>query len=155
MSCQKDTDLIKVSEGFRKCMYKDTKGIPTICWGYNLHNANAKSDVSKAGGNYNDMINGGCTTTAVCEKLLDQYVNIARSDAKSLFGSLKCNYAQYVAVDMTYNMGYSTMSQFHQFIGFMKSGDWKTAASDGRGTAWCRQVGSRCDRDMGQLTSCC
>ena len=41
-SCSSDTSLIKMSEGYNNCMYHDTKGIPTVCYGYNLKNGNAK-----------------------------------------------------------------------------------------------------------------
>lgn len=154
-SCMRDTDLIKQGEGYRACMYHDTMGIPTICYGYNLKNANARSEVAAAGGNYDDMMKGGCTTQSVCNKLLQTYVSRSESYARSIFGSLSCSYAQAVAVDMTYNLGESGMRSFNTFDSLMRQGKYKEAAADGRHTAWCGQVGGRCSRDMGQLENCC
>jgi hypothetical protein len=45
-SCSSDMDLIKLSEGLNKCMYHDTLGIPTVCYGYNLQNRDANEKVS-------------------------------------------------------------------------------------------------------------
>ena len=62
-----DTDLIKQGEGYRQCTYTDTKGIKTVCYGFNLERgATAKNAVSAAGGDYNSLINGGCATQSVC-----------------------------------------------------------------------------------------
>lgn len=55
----KDVDLIKEAEGYRSCKYKDSKGIPTICYGYNLKAYNAKAEVNSAGANYKKLMNGG------------------------------------------------------------------------------------------------
>ena len=36
--CRKSDSLIKLGEGYSNRMYKDSMGIPTICFGYNLKN---------------------------------------------------------------------------------------------------------------------
>ena len=33
-------DMIKQAEGYRSCMYKDSMGVPSVCYGYNLKNYN-------------------------------------------------------------------------------------------------------------------
>ena len=142
-----DLSLIKQGEGLRLCEYKDTMGIPTVCYGYNLQSGDAQT-VAKAGGNYDDLINGGCTTQSVCDNLLKVMVSGSESAEKQIYGSLSCNYAQAVAVDMTYNLGSGGMSSFHTFISLMQQGKYSDAAADGESTAWCGQVGSRCSRDM-------
>ena len=82
-------------------------------------------------------------------------VSVSRSDKNQLFGSLSCKAANDVAVDMTYNMGKSGMATFQKFIGSMKSGDYLNAAVEGENSLWCRQVKSRCSRDMSQLRQFC
>ena len=47
-------------------MYVDTTGNPTICYGYNLNNANAASDLANVGADYNTVMNGGCMTDSQC-----------------------------------------------------------------------------------------
>ena len=67
-----DTDLIKESEGFSSCTYKDTKGIKTVCYGFNLERGfTAKKEVAAVSGDYTSLINGGCASQSVCDKLLD------------------------------------------------------------------------------------
>ena len=78
--CQSDLSLIEQGEGFRSCMYKDTMGIKTICYGFNLERGStAKSMVEKVGGNYDDLMNGGCLSEPQCSKLLDMDMSSARS----------------------------------------------------------------------------
>mmetsp|Transcript_6742 Transcript_6742/g.11310 ORF Transcript_6742/g.11310 Transcript_6742/m.11310 type:complete len:119 (-) Transcript_6742:271-627(-) len=78
-SCMSDTDLIKLSEGYRACMYKDTMGIKTICYGYNLERSQAKSQITNVGGDYNSVMSGGCLTQTQCNSLIDLDVQSARS----------------------------------------------------------------------------
>merc|ERR1719453_2697866 len=147
--------LIKDGEGLRTKMYYDTMGIPTVCYGYNLRNGNARSAVKKAGGDYDSIMNGQATSQKVCDNLLKKEVDVAKSAAKSIFGSLKCSAAQDVAIDMTYNLGSGGMRGFPNFIKAMKAGNWQTAAAEGKNSLWCSQVGRRCSRNMNQITSCC
>ena len=79
--CMMDTDLIEQGEGYKACTYEDTMGFPTVCYGYNLKNKNAKSEVKQAGGNYKALIKGGCTTENVCKKLLNMYVERSKNEA--------------------------------------------------------------------------
>ena len=55
---------------------------------------------------------------------------------------------------MTYNMGVNGLSKFNQFNSLMKQGNWAAAASDLKGTAYCQQVGNRCDRNVAMIRSC-
>ena len=129
-------------------MYKDSVGIKTICYGFNLERgSSAKNMVQKVGGNYNDLINGGCLSESKCSKLLDMDMASARSCKNSVFGKLKCSCADAVAVDMTYNLGCSGIKGFPNFIKQMKAGDWKGAAANVKSTTYCRQVGRRCTRN--------
>ena len=153
-SCQSDIDLVKNGEGFRPTMYHDTKGIATICYGYNLERGNARSDLSSVGANYDAVMSGASMSQSQCTTLLDKEMGKARSGAQAVFGSLKCSCAQAVAVDMTYNLGQSGIGGFHHFIADMKAGNWKQAQVDGKDSLWCRQVGSRCSRNMHQIGMC-
>ena len=154
-SCPSAIDMIKQGEGFRSCMYHDTMGIPTICYGYNLRNSNARSAISAVGGNFDDVMNGKqCLSQSQCTSLLQQEVNVAKSGASSVFGNLGCTCAQNVAIDMTYNLGRAGVAGFNTFISLMKSHQWTQAANDLAGTAYCRQVGSRCTRNQGYIKQC-
>eukprot|EP00049_Salpingoeca_infusionum_P024209 m.15227 g.15227 ORF g.15227 m.15227 type:complete len:169 (-) comp6536_c0_seq1:154-660(-) len=153
-ACQSALDLIKAAEGFRACEYVDTTGHKTICYGFNLDASGAKAKVEAVGGNWNSVINGGCLSQSQCTSLLQSEVNKAAGSAASIFGS-QCSCIQAVLTDMTYNLGAAGMASFTTFNGLIRKHDWSAAASDIKGTLWCRQVGSRCTRDAGIIANGC
>ena len=137
-------------------MYKDTMGIKTICYGFNLQKGGASSQVAAVGGNYNSVMNGGCLSQPQCEKLLQTDLNTARSGERAIYGNkVSCQCAKDVLVDMTYNLGQAGLASFHTFNSLIESGQWTAAADDLRtGTRWCGQVGNRCTRNMAQIKKC-
>ena len=56
---------------------------------------------------------------------------------------------------MDYNLGDGGFASFGGFIGYINAKSWSQAAADGKGTAWCGQVGSRCGDDMGRVARGC
>ena len=50
--------MIIESEGKKSCVYKDTKGIPTIGIGFNLQRDDARSKLAGIGLNFNDVLSG-------------------------------------------------------------------------------------------------
>lgn len=155
MACQSATALIKAAEGYRPCTYKDTTGHKTICYGFNLDASGAKAKVEAVGGNWNKIYNdGGCLSQTQCDELLAGEVSKAQSGARRIFGT-QCSCIDAVLTDMTYNLGSGGMSSFSTFISLIKSHSWSKAASDIKGTLWCRQVKSRCTRDAGIIANGC
>ena len=154
-SCQSDTDLIKVSEGFRACTYKDSVGIKTICYGYNLQRSCAKADIASVGGDYNAVMAGGCLSQTQCDSLLNKEIVSARNGEKQIYGNkISCQCASSVLVDMTYNLGEAGLASFNTFNSLMEQGQWSAAVADVKKTKWCGQVGSRCTRDTQQILKC-
>ena len=134
-----DTELIKQGEGFRSCTYKDTMGIKTVCYGFNLERGStARNEVSAAGGDYNSLINGGCASQSVCNKLLDKEVQNARSIVRSQYGSISCPAAQAVVVDLAYNLGSGGLAGFRNFKANIQSKNWNGAAAELANSAYCR-----------------
>ena len=154
LACDSAMTLIEQAEGFRACEYMDTTGHRTVCYGFNLDAYGAKSKVEAVGGDFNKVYNGGCLSQAQCQKLLESEVQAAASSAASIFG-YQCTCIQAVLTDMTYNLGASGMGSFHTFISLIKSHNWSGAASDLKGTLWCRQVGNRCSRDTSIIARGC
>ena len=148
MGYMSDTDLIKDGEGYRQCTYKDTMGIKTVCYGFNLERGNARGEVSAAGGDYNALMSGGCANQNICNKLLDVEVRSARSAAKRQFGSVGCAAAQAVTVDLMYNLGPGTLGQFKRFTANLKAKNWNGAAAELKNSSYCGQTGRRCTRNM-------
>jgi len=81
-------------------------------------------------------------------------VRSAAQDAAMVFGA-QCGCIDAVLTDMTYNLGYAGVSSFKTFIGYIKNQQWGEAATDIRGTLWCKQVGNRCARDASLIASGC
>jgi len=155
--------MVKNSEGVGPhglgCRYNDSRGIPTTCWGYNLQNGGAASSIAKFGKSLSGVMNGSqCLTQPECQSLFDQEIGHAKSGQASLFGNSldKCQAAKDVSTDMVYNMGAGRdgLGGFYQFNSLMKQGKWNEAANDLRGTAYCRQTGLRCDRNVAMIRSC-
>ena len=150
--------LISNHEGKRLCVYKDTRGIPTIGIGYNLQNPGARAAIAAVGADYDSILSGAsCLTDNQVMELFEPSYNSAVSGAQravSSFGSLCCNVAE-VMIDMDYSLGDAGFASFGGFIGYINSKAWSQAAADGRGTAWCGQVGSRCSDDMGRVARGC
>ena len=153
--CMSDLDLVKDGEGLRTCTYKDTMGIRTVCYGFNLERGStAKSMVESVGGDYNAVLAGGCLSQSQCSQLLDKDMASSRSCKRSIYGTLSCACADAVAVDLTYNLGCAGMKGFPNFIAQMKAGQWDSAANNLQSTLWCRQVGRRCPRNVNQIKQC-
>ena len=51
----------------------------------------------------------------VCDKLLDKDIKVARDVVKSQVGSISCDAAKAVVVDIAHNVGSSGLSQFVNF----------------------------------------
>ena len=74
--------------------------------------------------------------------------------AVSSYGGLCCG-VQNVMTDMDYNLGDNGLASFNTFISLINQKQWAKAADDGKGTAWCGQVGSRCSDDMAAVAAGC
>jgi lysozyme len=154
-NCETANQLIAEAEGFRACTYVDTTGHKTICYGFNLETSGAQAKVQAVGGNWDSVYNhGGCLTTSQCSILLNDEVRSAASQELAIFGN-QCACINAVLTDMTYNLGGGGMASFGTFISLIKQHKWSSAASDIRGTLWCRQVGNRCSRDAGIIAAGC
>merc|ERR1711975_124993 len=57
--------------------------------------------------------------------------------------------------DMDYNLGDGGFASFRGFISYVCASEWASAAADGKGTAWCGQVGNRCREDMAAVAAGC
>lgn len=154
MLCVPPLTLSGARPGLRLCEYVDTTGHPTICYGFNLDAAGASSKVAAVGGNYQDLLKGGCLDQSQCAQLLSGAVASATEGASRIFGD-QCSCVQAALIDMTYNLGDAGMATFTTFISEIKAHEWSAAAEDARNTLWCSQVGTRCTRDSDIIAAGC
>lgn len=59
--------------------------------------------------------------------------------------------AKQVIANMMFNMGRTRLSKFNKHNLALESGDWKTAAAEGRDSRWHKQVTNRAERLMSRL----
>lgn len=160
LSCSTDIQLIEKHEGLELCVYTDTTGNPTICYGFNLNKGGASSEVARVGGDYSKLVNKNlpsserCLSQTQCVELLTPDVQSAESGAKAVFGSY-CPCVQAVLTDLVYNLGQAGAAQFTTFKSYLQAHNYKEAANDLKGTLWCRQVGNRCTDDTSIIAQGC
>lgn len=141
------------NEGECLCCYYDTKKIPTIGFGFNLHRTDAEQVLSK----YN------LTLSNVLKDCTDQTTKYCLTDAyaKDIFNRLTYPEAgrcadRYVPslpsviraaiIDVAF-AGCGTLNKFVQMREALNKGDWKKAAAELKDSSWCKQVNQRCDSD--------
>ena len=82
MSCDARS-LISRHEGKRLCVYKDTRGIPTIGIGYNLQNPGARAALAAVGADYDSILSGAsCLSDSQVMQLFEPSYQSAVSGAQ-------------------------------------------------------------------------
>jgi lysozyme len=161
---------IAINEGLRLTMYYDTVGVPTIAYGFNLENANAKTILQKAGVTDIAGVLAGKTalTQAQADSTFDQmlpgYVAGARGTlGPGVFDNLS-DARRFVIVDMTYNLGVGGWLGFPSARAAInaavaatdtatKRAQYNKAADQMKDSAWYTQVGNRAKRNVAMMRS--
>lgn len=121
------TAMIKRHEGFRQYPYKDSLGVLTIGYGFNLDHW---------------MAHGISTEEA--DALLGAKIGIAAREASRIPGWENCNdVRRAVLVDMTYNMGISRTMKFKKMIEALKIKNFQEAAAQILDSRFARQTKKR------------
>ena len=103
--------LLRGHEGVRNVLYKDSKGIETFGIGHNAHEPISEAAISQ----------------------------IFQDDLTNVLGELNMNFSwfsgmddvrQAAIIDMVFNMGMPTFSEFRKTIGFMEAGDYWNASKE-------------------------
>ena len=138
----------KLNEGYRTCVYKDSKGIPTVGVGFNLEKFGAKQEIESVGADYSMVLNGSeCLKDNQIEELFNKDMDSAVSCAEGFVSGIG-DTAESAVADMAFNLGCSQLHSFNTFRSLLQQKKFDAAAQDMQGTAWCGQVGSRCSRDV-------
>ena len=102
-ACQSASYLIQEAEGFRACPYEDTTGHLTVCYGFNLQAAGARSKVEAVGGDYDSLMSQGtCLMKDQCEKLFNEELLIAEKLSQRVFGK-QCPCVAAVLADVRFS----------------------------------------------------
>lgn len=131
-------DIIGKHEGFREKKYKDTKGIWTIGYGFNMESKTFPDELVKKWDK-----NG--ITKAEADKILKEHIeSIIKSLKKIQPWIFKLSVARQAAIiDLTFNMGAGWFSMFSNTILLIKSDRFKSAATALLNSRYAKQVGLR------------
>ncbi len=141
----------KLNEGYRTCVYKDSKGIPTIGVGFNLEKSGARQEIVSVGADYGKVINGSeCLTDSQIRELFEKDMSSAVSCVEgwiSNWSSIGTS-RQSALADMSFNLGCAGIKEFVTMRSDIEAGEYSAAAADMQKSLWCGQVGERCSRDV-------
>lgn len=133
--------------------FKDTTGVPTIGVGFNLNKPGAATRLKALGLDIAKVKAGTETISkAQAEQLFTEDVATARSDAKkavSSFDSLSPA-RQDVLVNMSFNLGLTSLRGFKGTIKAINEGNFGIAAQRMLKTKWAKQVGQRA-KDLAKI----
>ncbi len=144
-------EIISYNEGSRQCVYTDSLGHPTIGIGFNLDKSGASDELAQLGLDY-DSVRSGATClnedqiTSLFNTDLDSATDGVRGCVSTFDDLPDC--IQKVLLDMTFNMGPSSLCGWPNLITQLNNQDYQGAANNLRSSKWCGQVGSRCTRDV-------
>lgn len=121
-------EAVKLSEGYRARVYKDTLGIDTIGYGFAIKDLELDEDI--------------------CDMILDKKLNklIKDVDNKFLFMDDIAVEAQDVVYEMCYQLGINGFSKFKKTIAYLRDENYKMAAIEMLDSRWAKQTPNRAKR---------
>ena len=124
-------------EGFRESVYKDTMGIKTVGYGFNLEKAGAQKSLEEQGINKSveDLKSGKATLTEEeAAKLMMGEMPYYRSVAEKFVGTStwkKLPGGKKDAItNLAYNLGAGTLNKFNKLRSAIQKGDWERASNE-------------------------
>lgn len=143
-------EMIERHEGKRNTVYyiskdKSSPKIPHIGIGFNLTRADADEKLKAVGANLNDILKGAKLSNQQIDTLFRGDLKIARNGAMSFLENFNEQpiSVQNVLIDMTFNMGINTLSEFKNFKKYLLKKDYPSAAKEMLNSRWAKQVESR------------
>ena len=148
--------LLERNEGRRRSTYQDTRGIPTVGVGFNLHRDDAPERIAEVGGNYEAVLAGK-------ERLSHEQINQLRDgDAQRVLQGVEAlvpNFNQLrrgqrlALADMAYNIGVSGLSKFSKMLAAINEGDFQTATTELLNSDYAQQLPRRARRNANLFAS--
>lgn len=145
---------IAANEGLRFRVYKDTKGLPTIGYGFNLTTSSARGICKQVGIDYDNLMAGAINLTqAQANSIFEFQLEEVAVEAAQTFPDLT-SYPQNVVIvicDLIFNLGHAGFLAFHHFIADIKARRFALAANDLQHSLWFTQVGKRGPKNVDLL----
>lgn len=119
---------LRIDEGVRDRLYKDSVGILTLGVGHNVEQKPLPG--------------------AVIDLLLELDMDDAERDVRTFIRNFDelSPARQAVLVNMAFNLGAVRFGGFHRFMAAVMAGDWDVAAEEMLNSSWAGQVGARATR---------
>ena len=146
----------KINEGYKPRVYIDTEGHPTVGIGFNLDRSDARQRLSAVGANY-DRIRAGTEILSdyqiqmLFRADMDKAVHCVSSWVPTTW-RLMSNDRRSAIVDMAFNLGCAGLKKFKKMKVALQLREYDRAAYEMRNSEWCRQVKSRCLRNISCMT---
>ena len=121
-------EAVKLSEGYRARVYKDTLGIDTIGYGFAIKDLELDKDI--------------------CDMILDKKLNKLIKDVDNKFSFMDdiAVEAQDVVYEMCYQLGINGFSKFKKTIAYLRDEDYKMVAIEMLDSRWAKQTPNRAKR---------
>ena len=136
---------VKLSEGFRDHIYKDTEGFATIGWGHKVVHED----------NFED---GKTYTKEELQEVFDNDLRKALGLARQLMEENDVRdlptTAQHTITEMCFQLGKSGVSKFRNMWKALQNRDFNTASLEMLDSKWNRQTPNRCKKLSDQMKSC-
>ena len=134
---------LKIDEGCKYEVYLDHLGLPTFGIGHLI----TKDDPEY------QMGMGTPVDEIRVNEVFEQDINVTIGECRRLFDDWDKlpEEVQLITANMMFNMGLTRLSKFKNHNAALASGDWKTAAVEGRDSRWYNQVTNRAERLMTRL----
>jgi len=137
---------IKENEGFRSYIYQDTRGYPTVGYGFKVSSL-SKDELFLNGGKVEPM------SKAVADQILEMKLIKLISSVCEAFPWLedKPKNVQDVVIEMCYQMGVPGVKKFVTTLNFIKSGEYEAAYKNGLNSLWAKQTPNRAKKVLSGL----
>ena len=119
---------IKLSEGFRDRVYKDSLGIDTIGYGFAIKDLVLDEDISEM----------------ILRRKLDSLID--RVNKRFKFVKDLPQEAQDVMYEMCYQLGVTGVSKFRKTLAYLENHEFRMASKEMLDSKWARQTPNRANR---------
>ena len=121
-------EAVKLSEGFRDRVYKDTLGIDTIGYGFAIKDLVLDKDIAET----------------ILRRKLDSLIE--RVNKRFAFVKDLPHAAQDVMYEMCYQLGVTGVSKFKKTLAYLENFEYRMASKEMLDSRWARQTPNRAKR---------
>ncbi|SMF42809.1 hypothetical protein SAMN06296036_11323 [Pseudobacteriovorax antillogorgiicola] len=143
--------FIKLGEGYRTKVYKDSLGIPTIGIGCNLEVLENQELIRGFGVSLEAILAGTVELTEEqISSIFRVHCDACLADAREIFPKfhLLTDVRKIVLLDMRFNLGKTRLLKFKNMIKAVNDYNYSKAATEMKNSRWYRQVRNRGERNV-------